>query len=132
MNLLLDTNVCVDLFRGRSEVIRRMGMVGPDDCAVSAVTAYELRTGIHRCSQPDRELKKLEQLLSVVRVLAFDKTAADEAARIRRFLEKSGQKSGPYDVLIAGHALAAGLTLVTNNTAEFGRVSGLPLQDWRR
>lgn len=132
MNLLLDTNVCVDLFRGRPEIVARLEKVGPGDCAISAVTAYELRTGILRCAQSEREIKKLERLLSLVHVLPFDKAAGDASARIRHDLEKAGCKIGPYDILIAGHAFSAGLTLVTNNTGEFSRITKLALEDWRQ
>jgi tRNA(fMet)-specific endonuclease VapC len=45
-------------------------------------------------------------------------------------LERRGQPIGPYDLLIAGQALASGLTLVTNNVQEFQRVAGLKLESW--
>jgi tRNA(fMet)-specific endonuclease VapC len=45
-------------------------------------------------------------------------------------LERQGQPIGPYDLLIAGQALATSLTLVTNNVQEFQRVSGLKLESW--
>jgi len=53
-----------------------------------------------------------------------------EAAKIRAVLEKRGKGIGPYDTLIAGHALAAGARLVTANTREFGRAPGLKLENW--
>ena len=71
------------------------------------------------------------QFLAAIHVLPFDRAAGDEAARLRHELESAGNKVGAYDVLIAGHALAAGLTLVTANTREFSRIAGLRLEDWR-
>lgn len=128
---LLDTNVCVDTLRGHARVCERMAAVSPADCAVSSVTSYELMTGACRSSQPEREKKKVAQFLAAIHVLPFDRAAGDEAARLRHELERAGNKIGPYDVLIAGHALAVGLTLVTANTREFTRISGLRLEDWR-
>ncbi len=55
--------------------------------------------------------------------------AARESARIRAILEAQGQTIGPYDILLAGHALAVGLVLVTANTTEFSRVPELELQN---
>ena len=52
------------------------------------------------------------------------------SALLRAELESAGQVCGPYDLLLAGHALALGLTLVTNNVREFSRVSGLVIEDW--
>lgn len=131
MSHLLDTNVCVDVLKGHPRVCARLEAISPVDCAISAVTAFELVTGVRRCSQPERERKKLEKLFAVVTVLPFDGAAADEAARVRHELEIAGQKIGPYDLLIAGQALSARLILVSNNTREFARVPSLRLVDWR-
>ena len=62
--------------------------------------------------------------------LPFDDTAARRAALVRAELEAAGQVCGPTDLLLAGHALALGLTPVTNNVREFSRVSGLGIEDW--
>jgi predicted nucleic acid-binding protein len=61
---------------------------------------------------------------------SLDVAAAAEAARVRALLEAIGQTIGPYDLLLAGHARSLGLIMVTNNTAEFGRVPGLAIEDW--
>lgn len=71
-------------------------------------------------------------LYLLVSELQFDADAARAAARIRAVLESQGQMIGPYDVLLAGHAIATGLMLVTDNTAEFARVPGIRLENWRR
>jgi tRNA(fMet)-specific endonuclease VapC len=131
MSHLLDTNVCVDVLKGHPQVCARLEAISPADCAISAVTAFELVTGVRRCSQPERERKKLEKLFAVIAVLPFDAAAADEAARVRHELEIAGQKIGPHDLLIAGQALSARLVLVSNNTREFARIPALRLVDWR-
>ena len=97
---------------------------------MSAVTACELFTGVAKCREPECEHGKVMRLLSAVHVLPFDDAAARRAALVRAELEAAGQVCGPYDLLLAGHALALGLTLVTNNVREFSRVSGLGIEDW--
>ncbi|WP_312164830.1 PIN domain-containing protein [Phenylobacterium sp.] len=72
----------------------------------------------------------MERFASRLEVLAFDDVAADHAAEIRASLERRGQPIGGYDLLIAGHARSRGLTVVTGNLAEFGRVEGLRCEDW--
>lgn len=131
MSCLLDTNVCVDVLKGHPQVCARLEAISPADCAISSITAFELAMGVRRCSQPERERKKLEKLFAVIAVLPFDAAAAEAAARVRYELEVAGQKIGPYDLLIAGQALSTRRTLISNNTREFGRVSALLLQDWR-
>ena len=63
-------------------------------------------------------------------MLGFDKEDAQAAGKVRAMLAASGTPIGPYDVLIAGQALARGLVLVTHNVGEFSRVAGLQVEDW--
>jgi tRNA(fMet)-specific endonuclease VapC len=130
MPYLLDTNTCIAAMRNLPLVVRRVSGHSPQDLAVSAITSYELHTGVAKCAQPAKERTKVEMFLNTLLELPFDSKAATEAARLRALLESQGQMIGPYDVLLAGQALSAGLVLVTNNTGEFGRVPGLLLEDW--
>ena len=130
MRYLLDTNTCISAMRGDPTVVQRMLALSPGDCAISTIASYELYTGVEKCSNPAREGAKVAALLSTVQTLPFDAAAAKEAARIRALLESQGQPIGPYDVLLAGHAIAAGLVLVSANTTEFSRVVGLSLENW--
>lgn len=75
--------------------------------------------------------RELETGLAHIQHVPFDSAAATAAARIRIELERQGSAIGPLDVLIAGTALSRGANLVTNNTAEFSRIPGLRLLDWR-
>jgi tRNA(fMet)-specific endonuclease VapC len=131
MSYLLDTNVCVDLFKGHPKVCAKLADVSPEDCAISAVTAYELSVGVQRSIQPDRENKKLGNLLATIEVLPFDHAAGIEAAHVRHQLEQAGVMIGPYDILIAGQALASKRILISSNTREFDRIPQLELQNWR-
>lgn len=128
---LLDTNTCIAAMRNHPKVVLRMNAVPPSECAISTITSYELYTGIEKCSSPARELAKVNLLLCTVAQLVFDAAAAREAARIRALLESQGQPIGPYDLLLAGQAVAASLILVTANTREFSRVPGLTVEDWQ-
>jgi len=128
---LLDTNTCIAIFRNHPLVIKRMTTVAPGDCAVSTVTSYELYTGVAKCAKPAQERAKVDLLLGTVAEQAFEPGAAREAARIRALLESQGQSIGPYDLLLAGQALALSLILVTANTREFSRVPNLLLENWQ-
>ncbi len=131
MLYLLDTNTCIAAMRNHPLVVQRMAAQSPGDCAISAITGYELHTGVAKCVNPAKERAKVDLLLSVLSELPFDADAAREAARIRAALESQGSMIGPYDVLLAGHAIAADLTLVTDNTGEFTRVAGLAVENWK-
>jgi tRNA(fMet)-specific endonuclease VapC len=64
-------------------------------------------------------------------VLEFDEEDARQAGQNRAHLASKGTPIGPYDVLIAGQAMARELTLITHNTSEFQRVPGLKVEDWK-
>lgn len=130
MLYLLDTNTCIAAMRKHVAVISRMASLSPGDCANSTITSYELNVGIEKCANAANELTKVSLLLKQVHELGFDASAARESSRIRVRLEAQGMMIGPYDVLLAGHALSLGLTLVTANTGEFSRVPALRLQNW--
>lgn len=94
------------------------------------VTVFELFCGIEKAKHPDVERAKVERFVSTIHQLPLDRASAEASAHIRIELERQGTPIGPYDLLIAGHALAHGLKLVSNNTHEFGRVKDLSLESW--
>ena len=130
MTYLLDTDICIGVLRQRPGMVECMSRVSPTDCAISMVTVYELFCGLAKAQDPIRERLKVERFISALIELPLDRASADAAAKVRADLESQGNVIGPYDLLIAGQALAGGLTLVTNNVREFQRVSGLNLQSW--
>jgi tRNA(fMet)-specific endonuclease VapC len=131
MRYLLDTNTCIAVMRHHAAVLQRLSAVVPADCAISSITTYELYTGIEKCAAPAKEQAKVDLLLATMSELVFDGPAAREAGQIRARLESEGRMIGAYDVLLAGQARSAGLTLVTANIGEFGRIPGLNWEDWK-
>jgi len=87
-------------------------------------------TGLAQCANPIAEQVKFDLLFRVVEELPFDGSAARQAAMTRAHLELQGLTIGPFDLLIAGHALAQGLNLVTHNVGEFRRVPRLTVENW--
>ena len=129
MKFLLDTNVCIALMRGHGSATARLADCVPGECAVSTVTVYELYTGVAKSREPERERGKVRRLLSLMRIAAFDEAAAERASMVRARLEKAGNVYGPYDLLLAGQALALALPLATHNVGEFARVEGLVIDN---
>lgn len=131
VQFLLDTDTCVDLLRGVEPVVARLEMLAPDDCGISAITSFELFAGAAKARDPRRESDKIKRLVAVVKELPFEADAARRAGPLRMQLEKAGNPIGPYDILIAAHALVLEVGLVTTNTHEFRRIPGLRLHSWR-
>jgi tRNA(fMet)-specific endonuclease VapC len=130
MRYLLDTNTCIAAMRSNQQVIAHLQAVSSAECAISTITAFELFTGVEKCRDPASERTKVALLLSTTSQLGFDLPAARESASIRAELESTGQPIGPYDLLLAGQAIAANLVFVTNNVGEFSRVARLNIEDW--
>ena len=136
MNYLLDTNAVVALLRNKPTEVReryRHAETSGDYLALSSVVLFELWYGVAKSSQVPENTERLRILLSGdLDLLDFDDEDARTAGQVRAALEKHGNQIGAYDLLIAGQALRRGLTVVTANTSEFGRVTGLSWQDWTR
>lgn len=128
---MLDTNVCVDLIRGRPPgMLRRFEEHEVGEVGISSVTAAELQFGVQKSRQPGRNARALERFLLPLEVAGFDRDTAAVYGNVRATLERRGTSIGPLDTLIAAHAVSLGVTLVTNNVREFGRVPDLRLENW--
>ena len=125
---LLDTNICIDFVDGRSERAReRVKENFKSGLCVSAITAAELLVGPKESDDPDRDLEKVEQFLTIVKTLDFDYLAAEAYAKV---VQQVGIKRRSFDRLIAAHAVSLGATVVTNNEADFADVPGLKVENW--
>ena len=131
LRYLLDTNAVSQLIRQPDgEVARRVAALEPGSFAISVVVAAELRYGAERRGS-SRLSRQLEAVFSAIHVLPLEEPVDRHYGAIRSELERVGQPIGSNDLLIAAHAKALGVTLVTNNLGEFRRVSGLLVEDWQ-
>jgi tRNA(fMet)-specific endonuclease VapC len=128
---LLDTNICIYIRQRRpEEVLRRFRRLRPGEAALSVITYGELLYGAAKSAQPAAALERLRELVHLLPALPLPETAAETYGTIRAELESKGEMIGNNDLWIAAHALAGGLTLVTNNEKEFRRMRGLKMQNW--
>ena len=131
MRYLLDSNICVYAMKNRpQQVLRRLQNVGRAAVAVSVVTVLELRQGAEGSQQRELAHARLDDFLGPMEVLSFEEADAFVAARIRAQLFRIGRPIGDFDSLIAAHALARDLIVVTNNVDEFERVPDLEIENW--
>ena len=134
MTFLLDTNAWIAYVRQtHAGLIRKVQQSGPADIYLCSVVVAELYYGAFHgpLAYQAHNLALLTQLRQQFQSLPFDDSAAEHYGRIRADLAAKGTPIGPNDLMIAAIALADGLTLVTHNTVEFSRVSGLKLDDWQ-
>jgi tRNA(fMet)-specific endonuclease VapC len=131
MIYLLDTNAWIAVLNpGDSSVKSRLSAHQPDEIALCSIVKAELFFGAYRSTKQAANLQLLERLYRQFRSVPFDDAAAEVYGRIRANLAARGTPIGPNDLMIAATALANNLILVTHNTKEFSRVTGLILEDW--
>lgn len=130
LRYLLDTNILSDLIRNPGgRAAEKLARAGEAMICTSIVVACELRFGAAKKGSA-RLSGRIESLLASLEVLALDKESDRRYAEIRWYLEQRGTPIGPNDLLIAAHALALDLTLVTDNVEEFSRIPELQLENW--
>jgi tRNA(fMet)-specific endonuclease VapC len=127
---LLDANAVIGLLNDTtSKIAARARREKPTEIAIPAIVAHELFYGAFKSRRAVQNLALIDAIQFPV--IEFDKEDARQAGEIRALLASMGTPIGPYDVLIAGQAVARSFTLVTRNTQEFGRVPGLRFEDWQ-
>lgn len=126
---MLDTNTVSEVMRRPDGPAGTRFKASRERLAVSVLVAAELRFGAFK-RQSDQLARRVESILGVLPVLAFDVPSDRAYARIRAEMEVRGTPIGGNDLLIAAHALALDLTLVTANLGEFSRVPNLRLENW--
>jgi tRNA(fMet)-specific endonuclease VapC len=132
MRFLLDTNIVSDLVRHpRGRIFDRISEVGEKDVCTSIVVAAELRYGATK-KKSSRLTSQLEAVLGAIEVLALEAPVDAVYGVIRAGLEQIGQPIGANDLLIAAHALALDLTVVTDNERKFLRIDDLRVENWLR
>ena len=130
LNYLLDTNILSDLIKNpQGNLAKKISTLDADSFCTSIIVACELSYG---AKKKDSSIltAKVEMLLDSIAIFPLDSCVQEHYADIRVFLEKQGQVIGANDMLIASHALALNVILVTANINEFNRVPELRVENW--
>lgn len=131
MIYMLDTNICIYAMKKKPEkVLRRFREELDEGICISSITLADLEYGMKHSSDPVKNEQSLLCFLAPLSILPFGAAAASEYGEIRAYLQDRGTPIGPLDMLIAAHARAEGMTLVTNNVREFERVPELEIENW--
>jgi tRNA(fMet)-specific endonuclease VapC len=134
LSYLLDTNSRIAFFRWQNAgILAHLQQHAPNEVLLCSIVLGELWFGAERSDANHRtnNLKLVDELAATYESATFDNAAARDYARIRAELAAAGQPIGPNDMLIAAIARSRGVTLVTNNVAEFNRVPGLLIETWQ-
>jgi len=130
LKYLLDTNIAIYTIKHKPVEVRERFRQNHGRMAVSTVTLMELVYGAEHSASIEHNLAVIESFCARLVLLDYDRAAAWHTGQIRAALRRDGLPIGPYDQMIAGHARAQALVVVSNNRSEFERVPGLMLENW--
>lgn len=129
MKYLLDTNICIHLFRGKFNLNEKFSEIEIGDCAISEITLAELTFGAENSTNPKKNYKLIDAFSNQVNVLPIFNAItiyAKEKARLR----KQGIMISDFDLLIGSTAVSNSLIMVTENITEFQRISDIEIENW--
>lgn len=127
---MLDTNIAIHVIKRRPIEMLEIFNQHAGQLCISTITLAELLHGVEKSEFVEKNLRNVENFISRLEVLDYANKAASHYGDIRADLERKGKIIGVNDLHIAGHARSEGLIIVTNNTREFERVSGLRIENW--
>lgn len=127
---LLGSNILIYWLKGQGNVTQHLQAKSPRHIKVPAPALFELEYGTAKSHRPQQQRDFIDALVQKLEVLPLDYPSAKAAGVLRSSLEGQGNLIGPYDLLIAGIAIANNLIVVTRNTREFARVPGLRVENW--
>lgn len=131
MKIMLDTDTCITIIRQRyPRLVEKVTSFPAGEIGLSSITVAELYFGVEHSQHREQNRLALAQFLLPFEIADFDTTAAQVYGYVRSDLEAKGTPIGSLDTLIAAHALALQVTLVTNNKGEYQRVQELKLESW--
>lgn len=129
MKYLLDTNICIHLFRGKFNLLEKFEKINLNDCAISEITYAELIFGAENSANPEKNLEIIDSFVSQIKVIPIFNAIhlyAQEKVRLR----KNGNMISDFDMLIGCTAIANDLIMVTENLKEFERIKGINMENW--
>ncbi len=132
LKYMLDTNICIYIVKYKPKSVKeKFSTLAVGEASMSIITFAELLYGAEKSLMKEKIRNQLFDLAELIEPLHLTEEVAKHYAQIRIHLEKDGKPIGNNDLLIASHARALNLTLVTNDS-EFSRVPNLKLENWAK
>ena len=127
---LLDTCVCISMFRNEGNVRETIRKIGTKNCYISEITVAELYFGLAKSSEKQRKMEDICEVQRLFRVIPVY-SSFKEYGEIRQTLEHTGLRVDQFDLLIGATAIHHKMTLVTSNLKHFERIQGLEIENWK-
>ena len=129
MKYLLDTNICIHLFRGKFNLLNKLESIGLINCSISEITLAELVFGAENSSNPEKNHVLLEKFTAQITILPIF-NAISKYGKEKARLRQSGNMISDFDLLIGCTAIVNELIMITENITEFERISEIKIENW--
>ncbi|HEY6082313.1 MAG TPA: type II toxin-antitoxin system VapC family toxin [Chitinophagaceae bacterium] len=126
---LLDTNICIYFLKGQFDLYQKIEVIGEENCFISEITIAELKYGVEKSNQVEKNRATLEKFQNKFTILPIF-TALDVYAKEKARLKTKGKMLDDFDLLIGATAISNSLTLATRNVNDFDRLKGIKIEDW--
>jgi tRNA(fMet)-specific endonuclease VapC len=128
---MLDTNICIYIIKKKTEkILKTLQEKRKSGLAISSITLAELEYANENSVYKEKNKIALLEFLTIIDTKQFDEKAAQEYGRVKKALKEKKCLIGSFDMLIGAHAKSLNMMLVTNNTKEFERITGLEIENW--
>lgn len=128
---LIDTDICIDVLKGRFRLENKLQEVGLENCFISEVTLLEFSFGAHHSNDIDKHLKDIDNVKKLFRVIPISEVIL-VYGKERSRLTKIGKRIPDLDLLIAVTSVEYNLILVTGNLKHHNRVKDIKIENWRK
>lgn len=126
---LLDTCICVFLFRQKFGIAEKLSKLNSTQCYISEVTIAELKFGAYKSNRIEENLRLIDELIEKVNIVPFAESI-DIYAKEKNRLRAQGTPIDDFDLLIASSAIQTNAILITDNTKHFANIDGLTFENW--
>ena len=126
---LLDTNICVHLLRGRTELRRKISSVGWSQCCISDMTVIELFYGAECSNNVTETVSLVKDFISNIEIIPVN-VCIREFSRQKARLRRLGTPLEDFDLLIGTTAVAMGYIMVTQNVKHLSRIENICIENW--
>lgn len=129
MQYLLDTNICIYLFKGKYNIDKKIEKIGLQYCAISEITYAELIYGAEKSEHSEKNFAVIENFTSQIAILPIF-NAIEIFAKEKVRLRAKGKIISDFDLLIGATAIANDMVMVTRNISEFKRMDNIKIENW--
>jgi predicted nucleic acid-binding protein len=131
MKYIIDTDILIYFFKNDQKIVEKFSQISPKNITTTIINYTELLFGAYNSLKVEENLNKFQSFLRTIKILDFNKSAAEKFAQLKTRLKQEGNLIADMDLMIASICICNKSVLITNNTKHFSRIEELTFENWR-